>query len=284
MKDGDGILKRDVENFVDLEKIKERPHSFDVIGHIAIIEFPFEKSEEEKVEIAKLIMSLNKNIRTVLEKVSERKGIYRIRNYKFLAGEKNTETTHKEYGCIFTLDPTKVYFSPRELTERQRIAEKVKDGEEVLVMFSGVAPYPIQIVKKRPNVKKVVAIEINPIAVEYARKNVRINKMGDKIQIIEGDVRDLKPEFFDRFDRIVMPLPLGAENFLDIAVRYIKNRGTIHFYNWGAEPNIFENGEKLIAESFNKMGVKYKILEKRKVLPYGPRKWKVCFDLMIEKH
>lgn len=283
MKDGGSILKRDVENFVDLEKIKERPHSFDVIGHIAIIEFPFEKSEEEKVEIAKLIMSLNKNIRTVLEKVSERKGIYRIRNYKFLAGEKNTETTHKEYGCIFTLDPTKVYFSPRELTERQRIAEKVKDEEEVLVMFSGVAPYPIQIVKKRPNVKKVVAIEINPIAVEYARKNVRINKMGDKIQIIEGDVRDLKPEFFDRFDRIVMPLPLGAENFLDIAVRYIKNRGIIHFYNWGAEPNIFENGEKLIAESFNKMGVKYKILEKRKVLPYGPRKWKVCFDLMIEK-
>jgi len=275
-------LKEDVKNFSELEKVKDRPGSFDVIGHIAIVEIP-DKTMEEKKKIAELIMSLNKHIKTVLEKKSERKGIYRIREYEFLAGEKNTETQHKEYGCTFILDPTKVYFSPRELTERQRIAEKVKDGETVLVMFSGIAPYAIQIAKKNPNVKKIVCIELNPIAVKYAKMNVRINKVEDKVEIIEDDVRNIRNELIGTFDRIVMPLPLGAENFLDIAIKYLKDKGVIHFYNWGKEPNVFENGEKIIEETFKKLGVKYKILEKRKVLPYAPRKWKVCFDIFVEK-
>ncbi|MEM5832188.1 MAG: class I SAM-dependent methyltransferase family protein [Candidatus Aenigmatarchaeota archaeon] len=283
MKEKKSKLEEDVEIFTEYEKLKdERPHSFDVIGHIAIIEIP-NKSEEEKIKIAKLIMSLNKHIKTVLEKKSERKGIYRIREYSFLAGEEKTETIHKEYGCIFALDPTKVYFSPRELTERQRIASQVKEGENVLVMFAGIAPYAIQIAKKQPNVKKIVCIEINPIAVEYAKKNVKLNKVEDKVEIIEGDVRDIKDYLIEKFDRIVMPLPLGGENFLDIAIKYLKKRGIIHFYNWGKEPNIFENGEKIIEESFKKFNIKYKILEKRKVLPYGPRKWKVCFDIFVKK-
>ncbi|MEM5815080.1 MAG: class I SAM-dependent methyltransferase family protein [Candidatus Aenigmatarchaeota archaeon] len=276
-------LKEEAKSFLELEKIKdEKPGSFDVVGHIAIVDFG-NKTWEEKKKIAELIMSLNKHIKTVLEKASERKGIYRIRNYNFIAGEKNTETVHKEYGCIFILDPTKVYFSPRELTERQRIAEKVKENETVLVMFSGIAPYPIQIAKKQPNVKKIVCIEINPIAVNYARKNIRINKVENKIEIIEGDAKDIRKELIEKFDRIIMPLPLGAENFLDVAVKYIKDGGIIHFYNWGSEPKIFENGEKIIREVLKDLEIKYKIIEKRKVLPYGPRKWKVCFDLLIKK-
>ena len=283
MKEKNGKLKDDVKTFVEYEKIKdERPNSFDVIGHIAIVEIP-NKSREEKIKIAELIMNLNKHIKTVLEKKSERKGIYRIRNYEFIAGENKTETYHKEYGCVFVLDPTKVYFSPRELTERQRIASQVKEGESVLVMFAGVAPYAIQIAKKQPKVERIVCIEINPVAVEYAKRNIRLNKVEDKIEIIEGDVRDVREDLIEKFDRIVMPLPLGAESFLDIALKYIKRKGIIHFYNWGREPNIFENGEKIIEENFKKFNIKYKILEKRKVLPYGPRKWKVCFDILVKK-
>lgn len=277
-------LEEDVKAFTELEKIKEkRPGSFDIIGHIAILEFPKNLSLKEKKLIAKVVMSLNKHIKTVLEKLSERKGIYRIRKYRFLAGEKKFETIHKEYGCIFKLDPTKVYFSPRELTERQRIASQVKENEVVMVMFGGVAPYAIQIAKKQPKVKEVISIEINPIAVKYARENVKLNKVEDKVKIIEGDVREKCSEYFYKCDRVVMPLPLGAENFLDLAVKCLKKKGIIHFYNWGSEPNLFENAEKIIKEEMEKLNVKYKIINKRKVLPYAPRKWKVCIEIMVKK-
>jgi tRNA (guanine37-N1)-methyltransferase len=72
-------LKKEVEIFAEIEKMKDkRPSSFDVIGHIAIIEIP-EKLKRKKKLVAMVIMGLNKHIKTVLEKVSERKGIYRIR-------------------------------------------------------------------------------------------------------------------------------------------------------------------------------------------------------------
>jgi len=276
-------LEKEVEAFSELEKLKdERPSSFDVIGHVAIIEIP-ERLKRKKKLLAKVIMSLNKHIRTVLEKASERKGIYRIRKYRFLAGEKNFETIHKEYGCLFKLDPTKVYFSPRELTERQRIASQVKENEVVMVMFAGIAPYAIQIAKKQPNVKEVIAIEINPIAVKYARENVVLNKVQEKVRVIEGDVREKCEEFYGKCDRVVMPLPKGAEDFLDIAVNCLKEEGYIHFYNWGSEPNIFENAEKIVEERLGEMGVEYRIVNKRKVLPYAPRKWKVCLDIYVKK-
>jgi tRNA (guanine37-N1)-methyltransferase len=276
-------LKKEVEAFSELEKLKdERPSSFDIIGHIAIIEVP-ERLKRKKKIIAKVIMELNKHIKTVLEKASERKGVYRIRKYRFLAGEKNFETIHKEYGCVFKLDPTKVYFSPRELTERQRIASQVKENEVVMVMFAGVGPYAIQIAKKQPKVKEVIAIEINPVAVKYAKENVLLNKVQDKVKVIEGDVREKCKDFYGKCDRVVMPLPKGAEDFLDIAVKCLKNKGYIHFYNWGTEPNIFENAEKIVQEKLGNLGVKYKIINKRKVLPYAPRKWKICLDIYVKK-
>ncbi|MFZ8830412.1 MAG: class I SAM-dependent methyltransferase [Candidatus Aenigmatarchaeota archaeon] len=199
------------------------------MGHIEIIEMP-EKLKKKKKLVAKAIMELNKHIKTVLEKVGKREGIYRMRKHRFLAGEKNFETIHKEYGCVFKLDP-KVYFSPRELTERQRIAYQFKENETVIVMFAWIAPYAIQIAKKQPKVKEVIAIEINPISVKYTRENISLNKVEDKVKVIEGDVREKCKEFYEKFDRIVMPLPLGSEDFLDIAANCLKEKGYIHFYN-----------------------------------------------------
>ncbi|MGC8993370.1 MAG: methyltransferase, partial [Candidatus Aenigmatarchaeota archaeon] len=143
--------------------------------------------------------------------------------------------------------------------------------------------YAIQIAKKQPKVKEVIAIEINPIAVKYAKENVKLNKVEDKVKVIEGDVREKCVEFFNKCDRVVMPLPMGAENFLDLAVKCLKKKGIIHFYNWGKEPNVFENVEKIIKEEMEKLRVKYKIINERKVLPYAPRKWKVCVEILVKK-
>lgn len=170
--------------------------AFDIIGSkekaVAIV--------EKDGKAAKEIISKHKNIKSVLQKKSARKGIYRIYKFKLLAGSKNTEVFHKEHGCVFKLDPRKTYFSPREATERQRIAKKVKGGEKILVMFSGVAPLPISILKQNPEVGKIYGIEINPSAHEYAAENLKLNKINpDKIVLINDDVKKTVECLIDGF-------------------------------------------------------------------------------------
>ncbi len=275
-------LKEILRGKLSEEELKILPRSFDIIGSrekaVAIIEIPEELKGKEKI-VAEGIMKLNKNVKSVLKKASERKGIERLREYELLAGDENTEVVHKEYNYWLKLDPRKVYFSPREATERQRIASKVKNGEKVLVMFSGVAPFCIAIAKKK-NVK-VYGVEINEEAHRYARINVGMNGLSDKIILVRGDAREVCPRIKEKFDRIIMPLPFGSENFLDVALKCIKKGGIIHFYTLGSEENLYEDGIKVIESEAKKSKKKVEILEKRKVLPYAPRRWKVCIDFKV---
>jgi len=250
--------------------------NFEVIGNkdkaVAIV-------EEGNKKIADEIMRLHPNVKTVLEKSSKRKTKFRVRGYKIIKGEKNTEVKHKEFGCSFLLNPSKVYFSPRESTERQRIASKVKPNETILVMFSGICPLPIIITKIQPKVKEVYAIELNPDAHKYAVRNVSINKMGDKIKVIKGDVKKECPKLKMKFDRVIMPLPKESNLFLDTAIKYLKKGGILHYYSWAREDDLFSKAESDIKKEAKKG--KIKVLEERKVLPYSPRTWKIVLDVTI---
>jgi tRNA (guanine37-N1)-methyltransferase len=258
------------------------PSSFDIIGSrekaVAIVELP-EGMGGKKA--AKSIFKKHKNVKSVLQKTSKRKGEFRTRTYKLLAGDADTEVLHKEYGFMIKVDPQKAYFSPRESTERQRVAKQVKPNEVAMVMFSGVAPFAIAIAKRQPDVERVIAVEMNPEAVKYADENIRINKLSHKILSLEGDVRKECVKWYGRCDRVVMPLPMGSEDFLEIAVNCLKDSGFIHFYNWGEEPEVFAKAEELIDEKLKKIGREYKITDKRVVLPYSPKKYKVCIDMEV---
>lgn len=208
------------------EELEIAPSSFDVIGDIAIIKIPEELKKKER-KIGEQLLKF-KNIKTVLKKEGMVEDEFRIRKYKFLAGEKKKETLHKEYGCRYKLNVEKVYFSPRLGNERERIMKQVKDGEKILVMFAGIGPYAIQIAKNRE--VEISAIEINPKAVKYFKENVKLNKVEDKIKIFEGDVREVVPELKEKFDRVIMPLPKDAENFLDLAKLVSKKNTIIHIY------------------------------------------------------
>jgi len=277
-------IKEILKDKLSEEELKLVPSSFDIIGSkekaVAIVEIPEELKSREKL-IAEAVMQMQKSVKSVLKKTSERKGELRLRGYELIAGDDNTEVVHKEYGYLLKLDPQKVYFSPREAIERQRIAEQVKPDEVVLVMFSGISPFPVAIAKKQPEVKKIYGIELNEIAHNYGIENVRINKLGHKITLILGDVKKVCPKFFGKCDRIVMPLPLGAESSLNVAIKCLKDEGIIHFYNWGREDDLYSNALKLIEENARKLGRKVEILNKRKTLVYAPSKWKVCIDFKL---
>jgi tRNA (guanine37-N1)-methyltransferase len=263
--------------------MKNKVSSFDIIGSrdkaVAIIEIPDELKNKE-IKIAKKIMNRHKNVKSVLKRISERKGIFRTRQYKLLIGDKNTEVVHKEHGCKFKLDPMKVYFSEREGTERLRISKQVKSKETVMLMFAGVGPYGIIILKKQP-LAKVIVIEINPVAFEYMKENIRINRMSDRMIPILGDVEKKVEKWYGKCDRAIMPLPHESLKFLTKAYRCLKSKGgIIHLYIIEKEENVKQEAEKIVADLIKKTQrkIKFKI---KNVLPYSPGKSKYCLDIKV---
>jgi len=262
------LTKKEFENLVA---------SFDLIGDIAIIEIPVELEKKEKI-IAETLLNLHKNIKVVVRKAGIHRGIYRRQKLKILAGERRKTTEYKENNVRIKLHVEDVYFSPRLSTERKRIAESVKAGEEILVMFSGVAPYPL-VISKNTKAKEIFAIEINPIAYEFAEENVKLNKLTN-IKLFKGDVRMVIPTIKKKFDRIIMPLPLTGENFLDIALAAAKKKAIIHFYDFLKEDE-FSLGKRKILESCKAAKRRCKILKIVKAGQIKPREYRVCIDFII---
>jgi tRNA (guanine37-N1)-methyltransferase len=264
--------------------------SYDIVGDIAIIEIP-KDSDVSKETFLREIRKTHPRIKTILEKIGERKGTHRLRRFRKLFG-KETETVHKEHGFRFRLDPTKVFFSPRDVTERQRIASQVKTGETVLVMFAGVGPYGIVIAGKKPKVGKVYQVEINPAGFRYMKQNIAMNKLSHKVIPIKGDVREACKPLKGRCDRVVTPLAKHAYLFLDVALACLNPRGIIHFYYVGrhasgvkgrqAEKELFGEAVERLERAAKKSRRSVRILKKTRVLPYSPGSWKICIDARVD--
>ncbi|RLG28106.1 hypothetical protein DRN98_10010, partial [Methanosarcinales archaeon] len=190
------LLKRQkdilAENFTQTE-MEHIPKSYDIIGDIAIIEMPDELKGRDR-EVAEYIMRTNKTIKVVAKKIGIHHGVYRTQDLKVILGENRKETIHKENNVLIKLNVETCYFSPRLSHERKRISQLVKNGEEILVMFSGVAPYPL-VISKNSNPKNVYGVELNPEAHIYAAENARNNKLMN-VNLIHGDVRKVCSDFY----------------------------------------------------------------------------------------
>lgn len=256
------------------------PKAQEIVGDILILEIPPQLQKKERV-VAEAYLKQHHNISTVVKKEKIHSGIYRTRTVKVLAGKRKKETVHSENGVKVKVHLEKMYFSSRLANERLRIAKLVKKGEEVLVMFSGIAPYPLVIAKNSP-AKKIYAVEINPLAHQAALENVALNKLGDKINVYEGDVFHLLPKIRRKFDRIVMPLPKTGEDFLGLALGKSKPLTMIHFYSFLKEGEINKEAVK-IRKLCRQWGREVRVSRKVKCGQFSPGTFRVCFDLKVIK-
>lgn len=254
------------------------PKSQEIVGKIMILEIPDQLKKKEKF-IAQAYLRQNRSIETVVKKVALHEGEFRLRKVKILAGKKTKETIHRESGVKIKLDLEKTYFSARLGNERLRVAKQVKKDEEILVMFSGAAPYPLVLARHSP-AKKIYGIEINPLAHQYALENVALNSFQNRIIIYEGDVRRIAPELKQKFERIVMPLPKTGELFLDVALGKVKPKGIIHLYDFAREEEINQRGEE-VRELCRRYKHPVKVLRTVKCGQYSPGVFRVCFDLKV---
>lgn len=250
------------------------PKSFDIVGDILIFSgFPDALKKKEKI-IADAALKLFKNVKVVAKKSEFHGGIFRTKKVKILGGTKRKTTKHVENKIKLRLNVETCYFSPRLSNERLRIANLVKKGESVLVMFSGVGIYPL-VISKNALAKEIYGIEINPFAHKFADDNLKLNKINN-VKLFLGDVKKIIPKLKKKFDRIVMPLPKSAEEFLDCALKVSKKGTVIHFYDF-----LFEQDFDKAVEKIKKHCKKCKMLKIVKCGQFSPRKFRICVDFKV---
>lgn len=259
------------------EELEKVCRSYDRIGDIIIVEIP-EGLESKEKEIGKVILSTIPNIKTVCKKVGIHYGKYRLQKLRILAGARNKTGLHKESGTVLRINYEKTYFSPRLSNERIRVASQVANGEDVLVMFSGAGPYPC-VIGKNKNPASITGVELNPKAHELALENVKLNKL-DNITLICGDAAKVVPTLKKKFDRIIMPLPKSADDFMQPALHASKKGCKIHVYLFAHE-NEYDQTKSDLKELCKKHCYNVKVIELVPCGQHKPRVYRVCVDLEV---
>jgi len=251
----------------------------DILGNIAILKFDWVETLRNKKKEALKFLRGHKGVRTVLEKTGKFSGRLRTLKTRFLAGDKNLEALYRENGCDFRFNVESCYFSSRLASERLELAKMTRKGENVLVLFGGVAPYAIVIAKlAKPG--KVVSVELGRECSKYAEINVKRNKVADVVSIVQGDVRKVLPKMNEKFSRIVMARPNLKDSFLDVAFKKIKKNGIMHYYGFYEEDEL-EKMIRMIFDEASKARKKIRIIGLKKAGDIGAYKYRYRADIKI---
>lgn len=183
-------LKDHLKDKIPQSLLPQLKTAYDTVGTIAIMEIDPELIPYQDI-IGNTLLTLQKNITTVLKKSGIHSGVFRTQQLDYVAGINTKVAEYKENNVVLTLDVEQVYFSPRLSTERKRIIGEIHPGENVLVMFSGCGPY-VATIAKNTQARWVTGIEINPVGHSFALKNMHRNKLANT-SLYCGDVKAIIP-------------------------------------------------------------------------------------------
>jgi tRNA (guanine37-N1)-methyltransferase len=264
-------LLNELRGTMPADKLQDFSGRFDVIGDIAIVTLPPALHDNEQI-IAEAILKHRHGIRTVVRKSAEVNGSFRTAKYTIITGT-STVTTHRENGFSYSLDLNTSFFNPRLAYERMRVTGQVKDGERLLVPFSGVGPFVIPAAAR--GAASVVAIEQNPDACHWLEKNIKENHVSGRVTVIRGDVFNPSLLSAGPFDRAIIPTPYGRDEILGLVASWVRNGGTLHFYTFKNRAQ-----SEILEHEFEKTG--YRVLSRRRCGNVAPSVSRWAFDLLRE--
>jgi len=260
------LLKNELKDKLTTEEIELLPSSYQKIGDILILNLKPELSGYDWV-IGNVVLKEIPNTRTVCSRTGFITGRFRQPQLKVIAGENNTETTHKEYGILYKLDVAKLMFAKGNLNERKRISKLVKPNEVVVDMFAGIGYFSLPIAKLS-HVERVYSIEINPDSFHYLLENIKLNNVQGKIVPIKGDCEKEVLKFGKIADRVIMGLLPSPKKYLSAAMQVVKPGGTIHYHGLEKKPEKLEND----------IGEHLKVIKKVKIKSYSPKVFHFVLD------
>ncbi|NNM35913.1 MAG: class I SAM-dependent methyltransferase family protein [Nitrosopumilus sp.] len=275
------MLKKALENVLTEEESNELISAFDQIGEIIIVRIPDSLLSKKKI-IGKTLLDEVKIVKSVFYQSSAVEGDFRTRDLEILAGDDNTETEYKEFGCRFRVDVKNAFFSPRLSTERERIANLVQNGEIMTNMFAGVGMFSIMAAKKKKCT--VYSLDINPVASKLCDINIGLNKLAGNVISINGDASDIiNNQLENKSDRTLMLLPERSDEFLESAIKATKSGGIIHYYSHIHSDKKSDAGKLSEKHYLEVTPVKSKVLDSKIVRAVGPRYYQTVVDVKIFK-
>ncbi len=154
-------------------------------------------------------------------------------------------------------------------------------------MFAGVGCFSI-LIAKRSKARKVFSIDLNPVAVDYMRKNVKANQVYGKVVPILGDAKSVIEERgLDHIaDRVLMPLPQKALEYLPSALSTLKPSGWVHYYDFelgNSEMDVIEKTKLRVSESLGVSSGGFEIFSSRIVRSTGPNWYQVVLDIKLAR-
>ncbi len=220
-------IKQSLSTKIPPEFVNKLPEKWEKIGDVLTIVLPLVLDEYKNIIGKKYAEVLN--CKTVLKDIGGIKGEFRVPNVEIIYGSKNTETTHKENGIKYRLDPQKLMFSSGNMDERIRMANISNKNETIVDLFAGIGYFALPIaIYSKP--KKIFACEKNQIAFDYLNENIILNDVASIVEPIKGDNRDVAPK--NIANRVIMGYIDKTEKFLPNAIDCLKNHiGIIHYHN-----------------------------------------------------
>jgi tRNA (guanine37-N1)-methyltransferase len=164
-----------------------------------------------------------------------------------------------------------------------RIARLAQDGETVVNMFAGVGCFSI-VTAKHAGVEKVYSIDVNPYAVEQMRENIRVNRLYGRVVPMLGDARIIVEEKLRRVaDRVLMPLPAKALEYLPCALSALReNGGWVHYYDFEhatKEEDAVDEARVKVSERLGDICASFEIPFGRVVRATGPNWYQIVLDI-----
>lgn len=262
---------------MDLKDRGELPRGYQILGRILLIKLRPGLLKHRKA-IGKAILEMFPYIKTVCL-TKDISGAERRPKIEVIAGARDTNTLHREHGCQFLLDVSKVMWSQGNKEEKLRMVRIVKPGEIVVDMFAGIGYFTV-IIAKHSKPKKIYAIDINPEALKFLRRNVWLNGVESKVEILQGDCRKFSSLLKGTADRVIMGYLFKTEKFLPYAFKIAKKSAFIHMHRTAKLEEIAELKKKIVSIG-KKNRVKVKIVNVNEVKSYAPKIVHVVFDLKI---
>jgi tRNA (guanine37-N1)-methyltransferase len=118
--------------------------------------------------------------------------------------------------------------------------------------------------------------------VKYFEENIKLNKLKN-VEAVLGDARKVVKERFTGWaDRIAMPLPKGALEFLDAAFAAATPGCVVHFYSMVEKAEGTGELKEKIMEAAHKAGKEVEFVFEKEVRPYSASTVQVVIDFRIK--
>ncbi|SPJ10217.1 met-10+ like protein, putative [Plasmodium sp. DRC-Itaito] len=206
--------------------INEIIHKFEIIGHIAHLNF-CDKLDSCKKIIAEIILDKNKSIKTVINKKDILNNTHRTFNIELLAGENNYVTKLKENNIIVKLNYELIYWNSKLKKERDRIYNLVKDNSIIIDVFGGVGIFSLSLSKKSC---LCFSNDINEHAYKYMNINISMNK-NKNILTYNMDGREFLEKLFNlkifSKNNHVLTLYINEQNKKNISLDVLNSKNHI---------------------------------------------------------